>query len=197
MPLPCTQFVLGCGKQQYLSWQQLLFSGVCCLGKKPQRELSAAEGFHWQDGLFPHFWFKETDFWTFFFLKTKCQHLTAELVYSLVFTLCSCGCIKIKKSAIIVKLCKVLQEVIKNRLSVTRNSRKSLLPKQVFSIILSLRFLIVIIYSYSITSLRDVSESSLFFLWGTSRSLFIWTLQPFSPPNFIFGCCFFFLTCQC
>lgn len=31
------------------------FREVCCLGKKPQCELSAVECFHWQDGLFPHF----------------------------------------------------------------------------------------------------------------------------------------------
>lgn len=82
--------------------------------------------------------------------------------------------------------------MIKNRLSVTRNSRKSLLPKQVFSIILSLMVFNcynLLIFYYI---LRDVSESSLFFLWGTSRSLFIWTSSTIFPPNFIFGCFFFF-----
>lgn len=46
------------------------------------------------------------------------------------------------------------KRVIKNRPSVTRNSRKSLLPKQVLSITLSIMGLIVIIYSYCATPQR-------------------------------------------
>lgn len=60
------------------------FRKVCCLGKKPQRELSAFECFHWQDGLFPHFLGLRKQIWNFFVVvvkkekkKTKCQHLTA------------------------------------------------------------------------------------------------------------------------
>lgn len=53
------------------------FREVCCLGKKPQRELSAVECFHWQDGLFPHFLGLRKQILNFFFFKTKCQHLTA------------------------------------------------------------------------------------------------------------------------
>lgn len=60
------------------------FRKVCCLGKKPEHELSAFERFHWQDGLFPHFLGLRKQIWKFFVLLlekrgggSKCQHLIA------------------------------------------------------------------------------------------------------------------------
>lgn len=85
------------------------------------------------------------------------------------------------------------KRVIKNRLAVTRNSRKSLLPKQVFSIILSL----MVFNCYNLLIFYYISQRCFWKLFvfplGTSRSLFIWTSSTFfPPPNFIFAFLFLF-----
>ena len=85
------------------------------------------------------------------------------------------------------------KRVIKNRLAVTRNSRKSLLPKQVFSIILSL----MVFNCYNLLIFYYISQRCFWKLFvfhlGTSRNFFIWTSSTFfPPPNFIFFLFIFF-----
>lgn len=76
-PPSCTQFVLGCESKQCLSWQQLLFQWSLL----PRQETAAGAFCRRRIPLagwpFPHFLGWRKQIFELFFLKTKCQHLTA------------------------------------------------------------------------------------------------------------------------